>query len=144
MKRPLEEDDKTTSEADRDEVKVKKSKEDVEEKPSEDAIAIKQRQRKRNKAKFGRIRSQMEFYFSDANIEKSKFMQNLLQNSNLSDDDDSNSKWLNLDIFLKFNKLADLLKAEFEGRLTVKDLFKALEKSPSEVFKVRKSKQEVS
>ena len=55
------------------------------------------------------------------------YMQNLLQNSNLSDDDDSNSKWVNLDIFLKFNKLADLLKAKLEGRLTVLKFYYPLE-----------------
>ena len=51
--------------------------------------------RRRKKALHQHIRNQMEFYFSDANLSKDRFMQKITQ-----DDDE-----VDLQLFLKFNKI---------------------------------------
>lgn len=84
------------------------------------------RKRKRKKRIFREITTQMEFYFSDANLSRSKFMKDKLKNS-----DDL----VDLTTFLTFNKLAMMLRASFD-RLEVEDLYLALKSTPSDLIKV--------
>uniref|UniRef100_A0A6V7L5J3 La-related protein 7 n=1 Tax=Bracon brevicornis TaxID=1563983 RepID=A0A6V7L5J3_9HYME len=54
--------------------------------------------RQRKKTLHAAILKQMEFYFGDANLSKDRFINNLIQND----------PWVNLDVFLKFNKIRAL------------------------------------
>lgn len=87
------------------------------------------RKRKRRKRDFRQVVEQMEFYFSDANLSKSKFMAGKLEND---------GPWMDLDVFLTFNKLADILLAAF-GRVSVDDIWAALVAVPSDLLEVRES-----
>ena len=60
------------------------------------------RKRKRKKGFYYEICQQMEFYFGDANMSKSKYMSEEISKSE--------GGWLNLDLFLRFNKLAEMMK----------------------------------
>ncbi|XP_049279953.1 la-related protein 7 [Anopheles funestus] len=62
-----------------------------------DTAALK-KGRHRSRHKFNSIRTQMEFYFSDANLTKSRYMAQLLQNG----------PFIPLEEFLKFNKIKAL------------------------------------
>ena len=77
----------------------------------------KSRKRHRKKKLYDEICQQMEFYFSDANLSKSKFM-----NDEMSKDEGG---WINLDIFLRFNKLVEMMKMFF-GSVDLDDLWNAL------------------
>ena len=70
----------------------------------------------------------MDFYFGDANMSKSKF---------LSQEIAAKGPWLNLETFLKFNKLAEILRQGFEGRLETNDLWAALSNATSDVWEIR-------
>ena len=89
--------------------------------------------RKRKKAMFKSIKDQMEFYLGDANMTKSTFLtQKILQA-----DSTQEASWLDLDIFLTFNKLASMLRDYFGQADTTDDLWKAVSNLPSEVYEVR-------
>ena len=51
--------------------------------------------RKRKKGLYRKLVQQLEFYFSDANMTKSKFMQQATEND----------PWVPISTFLKFNKI---------------------------------------
>ncbi|XP_076318082.1 la related protein 7 [Tachypleus tridentatus] len=70
--------------------------------------------RKRKKKTFRAIKEQMEFYFSDSNLQKDKFLKNLIYNN-----DDN---YVELRLFLTFNKIKNLTH-------DIKDIIIALEKS---------------
>jgi La-related protein 7 len=75
------------------------------------------RKRHRKKRLYNEICQQMEFYFGDANMSKSTFMNEAISKSE--------GGWLNLDIFLRFNKLVEMLKNYF-GAIDIEDLWNAL------------------
>ena len=77
----------------------------------------KSRKRHRKKKLYDEICQQMEFYFSDANLSKSKYM-----NDEMSKNEGG---WINLDIFLRFNKLVEMMKMFF-GSVDLDDLWNAL------------------
>ncbi|XP_052068212.1 la-related protein 7-like isoform X7 [Mytilus californianus] len=56
--------------------------------------------RKRMKALYGRIKQQMEFYFSDSNLSRDRYMKKQIQ--------EAEDGYISLDIFLRFNKIKDL------------------------------------
>ncbi|KAL0281644.1 UNVERIFIED_CONTAM: hypothetical protein PYX00_002568 [Menopon gallinae] len=68
--------------------------------------------RRRKKQLYAAIRERMEFYFSDANLQKDRFLTRLL----------AKSPEVELEVFLKFNKILQLTD-------DVRDLTKALKKS---------------
>ncbi len=82
--------------------------------------------RRRKRRAYQEIITQMEFYFGDANLNKSSFMQELL----------SNGPWVDLNIFLRFNKLASMLTVAF-GRPSTDDLWKAFICIKSSLLEVR-------
>ena len=102
---------------------------------------------------------QMEFYFGDANLSKSTFMKGLMRTQPKSDggvapppeggavqvgvaqEDDDLTGWISLDIFLRFNKLVDMLKKGF-GRADLDDLWKALTRIDSDLIEVRELEEE--
>ena len=86
------------------------------------------RHRKRHRRLFKSIGKQMDFYFGDANMSKSKF---------LSQEIAAKGPWLNLETFLKFNKLAEILRQGFEGRLETNDLWAALSNATSDLWEIR-------
>jgi hypothetical protein len=95
----------------------------------EDSVGVKKPGgggRKRHKAVYKNIVKQMEFYFGDANLSKSQFMSREL----------AKGPWINLDVFLTFNKLKSMLTASGgDNDEEQKDLFwKAVEKIPSELL----------
>ena len=59
------------------------------------------RHRKRHRRMYRAIGEQMDFYFGDANLAKSKF---------LSQEIAEKGPWLDMNTFLKFNKLAEMLR----------------------------------
>ena len=75
------------------------------------------RPRHRHRGAHAAILAQMEFYFGDANIAKSEFMQQRA----------AEGQWVDLEAFQKFNKLISLLGQHF-GRVDLQDLWKALTK----------------
>lgn len=75
------------------------------------------RKRKRKKKYYSDLRRQMEFYFGDANMSKSKFMMEEISKNE--------GGWIDLEIFLRFNKLAEMMKTFFGG-LEIDDLWTAL------------------
>ena len=84
------------------------------------------RKRKRHRKLYKSIVDQMNFYFSDCHLSKSHFLAIRLERS----------PWIDLSIFLKFNKLVDMLKLGF-GRVDLEDLWTALNVVPSQVFNIR-------
>ena len=82
--------------------------------------------RKRKKSLYKAIVDQMNFYLGDANCSRSKFMKELTDKS----------PWIDIEIFLKFNKLTAMLFESF-GQATTDDLWSALKAIPSEVFEIR-------
>ena len=85
--------------------------------------------RKRKKALYKPIVGQMEFYLGDANCSRSKFMK----------DQTKKSPWLNLDVFLTFNKLNWMLRETFGQANDTEDLWAALKAIPSEIFEIREN-----
>ncbi|KAL1122001.1 hypothetical protein AAG570_003408 [Ranatra chinensis] len=81
--------------------------------------------RSRKKQLYQSILKQMEFYFSDANLSKDRFLHKLLEEND----------WIDLTVFFKFNKIRALTRE-------MKDLVKALRHSEvlevSEDMKVRR------
>lgn len=75
------------------------------------------RKRKRKKGYFNELFQQMEFYFGDSNMSKSKFMNEMTSKTE--------GGWIDLDIFLRFNKIAEMMKTFF-GRLHTEDLWNAI------------------
>ena len=89
--------------------------------------------RKRKKALYKALRNQMDFYLGDANMIKSTFLPQKI----LEADSTQQASWLDLQMFLTFNKLASMLR-EFFGRAdSTDDLWKALKSMDSEHFEVR-------
>ncbi len=84
------------------------------------------RHRKRHKAAYKALMEQMEFYFSDANLSKSKFMTEKLEKS----------PWINLDVFLAFNKLREMLACSVgdDPKEQAEFLWKAVSILPSELL----------
>ncbi|XP_055680438.1 la-related protein 7 [Lutzomyia longipalpis] len=70
------------------------------------------RQRARKKLTYNSIRKQMEFYFSDANITKDRFLGKMV----------NDDPFVPLDVFLRFNRMKQLTES-------TKDIVKALAKS---------------
>ena len=62
----------------------------------------KSRKRHRKKKLYDDLCRQMEFYFGDSNLSKSKFM-----NEEMSKIEEG---WIDLEVFLRFNKLAEMMK----------------------------------
>ncbi|TRY61566.1 hypothetical protein TCAL_05696 [Tigriopus californicus] len=83
-------------------------------------------QRKRKRGLYKTIVQQMEFYFGDANLTKSRFMQEAL----------AQDPWLDLEVFLKFNKLVSMLDQSF-ARIDLEDLWTALSKIQSDLLEIR-------
>jgi len=79
--------------------------------------------RKRKKGLYRKLVQQLEFYFSDANMTKSKFMQQATEND----------PWVPISTFLKFNKISKLL-AEFGCEDPLKELTKSLEVVKSDLL----------
>ena len=101
----------------------------------------KSRKRHRKKKLFDDLCQQMEFYFGDANLSKSKFMYEEMSKNV--------GGWIDLDTFLRFNKLADMMKNYFD-RLDIEDLWNALsfrlnreqkgvDGGPSSLLEIRKN-----
>ena len=74
--------------------------------------------RRRHRGAHSALLAQMEFYFSDANVAKSPFM---------AECGAKDAKWVDLDVFAKFNKLTSMMAQQF-GRVDLDDLWKALTK----------------
>ena len=83
----------------------------------EPVVHGKSRKRHRKKKLYDDLCHQMEFYFGDANLSKSKFM-----NEEMSKIEGG---WIDLNVFLRFNKLAEMMKNYF-GKLDIEDLWTAL------------------
>merc|ERR1712156_200444 len=77
----------------------------------------KSRKRHRKKKLYDDLCQLMEFYFGDSNLSKSKFM-----NEEMSKIEGG---WIDLAVFLRFNKLAEMMKNYFE-KLDIEDLWNAL------------------
>ena len=77
----------------------------------------KSRKRHRKKKLYDDLCQLMEFYFGDSNLSKSKFM-----NEEMSKIEGG---WIDLEVFLRFNKLAEMMKNYFE-KLDIEDLWNAL------------------
>lgn len=95
---------------------------EVEEKPKKLGTA----KRKRMKAVQAKIREQMEFYFSDSNLAKDRFMKNLIQSSE--------NGYVDMETFLTFKKISSLTKDVIQIR-------KAL--SHSDFFELNEDKTKV-
>jgi len=85
--------------------------------------------RKRKKGLYRSLVTQLEFYFSDANMTKSKFMQGATKDS----------PWVEVATFLKFNKINSLL-TNFGCENPLKELTKALEVVPSDLLEAQDGK----
>ena len=83
--------------------------------------------RKRKKGLFKPIVEQMEFYLGDANCSRSKFMKAEMEKS----------PWIDLDIFLTFNKISWMLRETFGHSDNTDDLWTALKAIPSDIFEIR-------
>lgn len=83
-------------------------------------------QRKRKRGLYKAIVQQMEFYFGDANLTKSRFMQEAM----------AKDPWLDLEVFLKFNKLISMLEQSF-ARIDLEDLWTGLSKIQSDLLEIR-------
>lgn len=92
----------------------------------EDHFLDRKKQRKRKKGLYKKLVEQMEFYLGDANVSKSKYMY----------DKFSKSHWLDLDEFLKFNKLVGMLDQFFGRHANTDDLWAALKSVPSELLEI--------
>ncbi len=106
--------------------KVKKTEDQEEEEEEEEDAkeaaaksACSKVPRKRKRKVFRELVKQMEFYFSDANLSKSKFMMKLVGKGGY--------RWVDLDIFLKFNKLTTMMESGM-GRTELDDLWRAMSK----------------
>jgi len=85
--------------------------------------------RKRKKGLYRNLVKQLEFYFSDANMTKSKFMQEATKDD----------PWIEISTFLKFNKINTLL-ANFGCENPLKELTKALEVVDSDLLESSEGK----
>jgi len=83
----------------------------------EPVVHGKSRKRHRKKKLYDDLCQQMEFYFGDANLSKSKFMNEEMLKIE--------GGWIDLNVFLRFNKLAEMMKNYF-GKLDIEDLWTAL------------------
>ena len=92
-----------------------------------DETISRKKPRKRKKSLYKAIVDQMNFYLGDANCSRSKFMKELTDKS----------PWIDIEIFLKFNKLTAILFESFGQAETTDDLWSALKAIPSEVFEIR-------
>ncbi len=97
--------------------KVKKPKTEEEDKSTPKGESSSKTPRKRKRMLYAQLVKQMEFYFSDANLSKSAFMTNLAG--------EGGGSWIDLEVFLKFNKLTEMMEAG-TGRVLLDDLWKAL------------------
>ena len=95
--------------------------------------------RKRKKAMYKAVRDQMDFYLGDANMSKSTFLTQKI----LESDSSQEAAWLDLNLFLTFNKLASMLRELFGRTDTTDDLWKALKSMTSEIFEVRENGESV-
>lgn len=86
-------------------------------------VSVKKRSRK--KARYALILKQMEFYFSDANLSRDRFMSDLMKQS----------KAVPLEVFLSFNKIRELTS-------DTKDIAKAL--GSSQLLQVSEDRKTVS
>ena len=115
---------------------------DIEEKPkagaNDDATESKKknkRHRKRFKAIYKPIVKQMEFYFGDANLGKSKFMVEEMENEG------AEGRFIAIDVFMKFNKLRGMLASAVgsdNDETEMKEfLWNAVSKTPSDLLDTR-------
>ena len=94
--------------------------------PADEPKDKKKRVRKRKKAMYKALVHQMEFYLGDANMSKSVFLRDLMKKS----------PWIDLKVFLTFNKLVAMLRNFFGHAETTDDLWTALKSISSEVFEI--------
>ena len=85
--------------------------------------------RKRKKAMFKTIVQQMEFYLGDANMSKSTFLRERTKQT----------PWIDLKVFLTFNKLVAMLQNFFGRAETTDDLWAALSAIPSDIFEIQEN-----
>ena len=115
---------------------------DIEEKPKASAIddaneskKKNKRHRKRFKAVYKPIVKQMEFYFGDANLGKSKFMAEEMENEG------AEGRFIAIDVFMKFNKLRGMLASAVGSdadEAEMKEfLWNAVSKTPSDLLDTR-------
>ena len=93
------------------------------------------RHRKRFKALYKPIVKQMEFYFGDANLGKSKFMAEEMENEG------AEGRFIAIDVFMKFNKLRGMLASAVgsdSDEAEMKEfLWNAVSKTPSDLLDTR-------
>jgi La-related protein 7 len=89
--------------------------------------------RKRMKSIYKTIVDQMDFYLGDANLSRSVFLKEKISTALCATFD----TWIDLDIFLTFNKLAGILREYFGQAETTDDLYHALNSISSDIFEVR-------
>ena len=93
------------------------------------------RHRKRFKALYQPIIKQMEFYFGDANLGKSKFMVAEMEKEG------AEGRFIPLDVFLKFNKLRGMLASAVGSDAVEAEmkefLWNAVSKTPSDLLDTR-------
>jgi len=90
------------------------------------------RNRKRKKQMYKNIVQQMEFYLGDANMSKSAFIKKLIEKD----------PWIDLKVFLTFNKLVAMLNNLFGHAENTDDLWKALSCISSDIFEIRENPEQ--
>ena len=100
--------------------------------PSEESKDKVKSYRKRKKQMYKNIVQQMEFYLGDANMSKSEFMPKLIEKD----------PWIDLKVFLRFNKLVAMLRDLFGHAENTDDLWKALKSISSDVFEIRETSEQ--
>lgn len=96
------------------------------------AEVVDKKVRKRKKRIYKTMAAQLEFYFSDANLRKSKFLKDLI----------TQDPWVPLAVFEKFNKIKELL-CELGDDDVEKHILKALEVGSSSFFEISEDKKKL-
>lgn len=88
--------------------------------------------RKRKKGVYKKMAAQLEFYFSDANLRKSKFLRELIEKD----------PWVPLAVFDKFNRIKELL-SELGDDNVEKHILKALQVGSSTFFQISEDQKKL-